>query len=172
MRRVTSLAAVVLFVFGTGVGLAAKRQPPVDYRSMSKEDAAAALLARAEVLSMEGSWERIAIGRVYYLSGAKPQGQAIFDAVLQNDPESGDLIRIGRIYLQAGEWPRAKALFDRALQLSPKEERDLAEVDAIYLLNDDRATSETLFDRSQKVAPDFWATVIMAGAFRGVPPQE
>ena len=66
--------------------------------------AAAVLLEGALQLAEEGSWERIAIGRIYYLSGSKPEGQAIFDDVLAHKPEAGDLFRIARVYREAGDW--------------------------------------------------------------------
>jgi len=72
----------------------------------AKDDAAKALLRQAMVQGGDGSWERIAVGRVYYLGGMKSEGQAIFDQVLGKQDEGSDLIRVARVYRQAGKWAR------------------------------------------------------------------
>lgn len=104
--------------------------------------------------------------------GYKPEGQAIFDDVLANDPEGTDLFRIARIYREAGEWERAKALFERALRENPKDSQGMAEVGAYYLLLGDRAAAEALFDRSFNREDELWSTVAAAGSYLGVAPQE
>lgn len=168
-----ALITVLVFVFGVGVGYAAQKgMDPSLYRSRTNEDAGLTLLKKTLIQAEDGSWERIAVGRVYYLSGRKTEGQAIFDDVLGKEPDPSDLFRVARVYREAGEWPRAKALFDQSLQLNPKDEKGFAEAGAYYLLNGDRATAETLFDRSFKIAPEFWATIAAAGAYLGVQPQE
>lgn len=173
MQVRSGVIAVLLFVFGVSVGYAAKRLAPVDYRSASKEQASAALLQRALGLADGGSWERIAVGRVYYLSGRKAEGQVIFDEYMGGpEPNNGDLFRIARVYREAGEWAKAKAAFDRGLQAHPRDERGLAEAGANHLLNGDRAAAEALFDRAFKEKPDFWVTVTTAGAYAGVAPHE
>jgi tetratricopeptide (TPR) repeat protein len=138
---------------------------------MSKPEAGKALLQHALVQAGKGSWERIAVGRVYYLGGMKSEGQAIFDQVLAK-PDPSDLFRIARVYREAGEWSKAKPLFDKALQENPEDEKGLAEVGAYYLASGDRATAEALFDRSFKVGAELWATVSAAAAYMGVAPQE
>lgn len=163
--------AVALFVAGMGVGYAAKPVDPSSYRSLSKEDAARALLREAMVQTDNGSWERIAVGRVYYLGGMKQEGQAIFDEVL-TEKDASDRLRVARVYAEAGEWALAKPLFDEAIQMEPKDEQWLAEVGAYYLLNGDRETAEALFERSFKRDTELWATVSAAGAYLGVKPQE
>jgi tetratricopeptide (TPR) repeat protein len=163
----------LLFALGVGDACAAKRQAPPPYRSQTNEVAAKALLQQALVEAGHGSWERIAVGRVYYLGGMKSEGQAIFDEVLSGKKaESSDMFRVARIYNEAGEWPRAKALFDKALALQPDDTKGLAEVGAYYLLHGDRATAEGLFDRSFQSESELWATVSAAGAYLGVKPQE
>ncbi len=171
MRIRLGIIAVGLFAVGIGVGYAAKPVDLLSYRAQPKEDAAKALLRQALVQAGDGSWERIAVGRVYYLGGMKPEGQAIFDQVLA-DQDPSDLLRVARVYREAGEWPRAKPLFDKAIQMEPKEEKWLAEVGAHYLINGDRETAETLFDRSFQRESELWATVSAAGAYLGVQPQE
>lgn len=164
--------SVLLFAFGACEGYAAERIDPQSYRSHSEQDAAKALLRQAVAQAEDGSWERIAVGRVYYLGGMKDQGEAIFNAVLSKKPDPSDLFRVARVYREAGEWPRAKELFDKALQLQPKDEKMLAEVGAYYLLNGDRASAETLFDRSFKIESELWATLSAAGAYLGVDTQD
>lgn len=166
------ILATVLLVFSTlGAAHAAKRVDTAVYRGQDKEAAGKALLEKALVLAEDGSWERIAVGRVYYLAGMKAEAQAIFDAVLAGN-DNGDMFRVARVYREAGEWPRAKALFDKALLLEPNDEKGLAEVGAYYLLEGDRETAEALFDRSFKLEPDMWGTLGAAGAFLGVKPQD
>lgn len=172
MKFRTTAVALLLSVSAVGAAHAAKRVDAPAFRTMTPPEAAKALLDKALTEAGKGSWERIAVGRVYYLGGMKAEGQAIFDAILSGDPESSDLFRVARVYREAGEWPRAKALFDTALQQNPKDEKGLAEVGAYYLANGDRATAEALFDRSFKISSEIWASVSAAGAYLGVTPQE
>ena len=171
MKIRLGFVTATLFVLGMGVGNAAKPIDQSSYRSQPKEQAAKALLQQAMIQADDGSWELIAVGRVYYLGGMKSEGQAIFDQVIA-DHEASDLLRVARVYQEAGEWARAKPLFDQAIQMEPKKEQWLAEVGAYYLLNGDRETAETLFDRSFKQDSELWATVSAAGAYLGVKPQE
>ena len=172
MKIFSMAVAAALFVMGAPVGFAAQKVASSQYHDKDKQDAALALLEVAKGQAGKGSWERIAVGRIYYLGGFKPQGQAIFDEVLANDPEGTDLFRIARIYRQAGEWERAKALFERALRENPKDSQGMAELGAYYLLAGDRAAAEVLFDRSFKREDELWSTVAAAGGYLGVEPQE
>lgn len=172
MKARFALVATVLFVVGLAVGYAAGKVKPGEYRSKTKEEAGKALLIQARSQAEGGSWELIAVGRVYYLAGMKSEGQAIFDKVLSKKAESSDFFRVARVYQEAGEWTKAKELFDRFVKASPKNEKGLAEVGAYYLLNGDRATAEDLFDRSFRLESEMWATVSAAGAYLGVKPQE
>lgn len=170
LRSVT--AAVLLVVSGISIGHAAQKAEPSQYRGKDNRQAAHALLEVAMRQAGNGSWERIAVGRIYYLGGYKPEGQAIFDDVLANDPEGTDLFRIARIYREAGEWERAKALFEHALRENPKDTQGMAEVGAYYLLLGDRTAAEALFDRSIAREDELWSTVAAAGSYLGVAPQE
>ncbi|MEZ5462625.1 tetratricopeptide repeat protein [Dokdonella sp.] len=172
MKFRLGLIAVALCVLGMSGAYADKAIDPATYQSLPKEEAAKALLREAMIQADDGSWERIGVGRVYYLGGMKPEGQAIFDQILAADDDASDRFRIARVYVEAGEWARAKPLFDEAIRMEPKEEKWLAEVGAYYLLNGDRETAESLFDRSFKRNPELWATVAAAGAYLGVKPQE
>jgi tetratricopeptide (TPR) repeat protein len=168
-------ATLVAFVFaaGLGVGYTARLKPaPAMYHAKDKQEAAKALLGVALVQAGKGSWERIGVGRVYYLGGFKAEGQKIFDDVLGHDPDPGDVFRIARVYREAGEWDRAKQVFDRYLIDNPREPKDLAEVGAYYMLQGDRDGAERLFDRSFAADGDeVWATLHAAGAYLGVAPQ-
>lgn len=167
--RIAGIALGVLLI--AGVAHAGKRVEPAAYHGKDKQQAAEALLQDALVQAGKGTWERIAVGRVYYLSGSKAQGQAIFDQILSRGADGSDFMRVARVYREAGEWPRAKLLFDKALAMEPKEQTWQAEVGAYYLLNGDRAGAEALFDRSFH-KDEVWATVAAAGAYLDVPPQE
>ena len=164
--------ACVLFVSGIAVGYAAQKTAPSLYRDKGNQEAAQALLKLATEQADGGSWELIAIGRVYYLGGAKAEGQAIFDDVLAHKPEESDLFRIARVYQEAGDWPQAKALFDRYMGDSPDDAAEIAQIGSYYLLHGDRATAENLFDRSFKEDAGFWSNVAVAGSYLGVAPQE
>ncbi len=168
-----SLAVVVgssLFVAGIGVGMAAQKLSPGLFQGKSKAEAASALIGAALVQADDGSWERIAVGRIQYLAGQKPQGQAIFDAILAGKHAASDEMRIARVYREAGEWSRAKPLFDNYVAKNPKDEKEIAEIGAYYLLAGDRDTAEGLFAKSFAITSEFWATVAAAGAYLGVAP--
>lgn len=168
--------ALVAALCVTGAVQAAEkhdRTTPAMYHGKSNQDAARELLATAKVQAGKGSWERIAVGRVYYLGGFRADGQAIFDAILAGNHEDSDVYRIARIYGEAGEWDKAKQLFQRYFQATDDDGTGYAEVGALYLLNGDRSTAEQMFDRSVDVEPeDLWATLHMAGAYLNVRPQE
>ena len=169
-----SMAAV--FVMGIGVGHGAKHAPKpatTDYRGQEPQQAARRLLDIALAQAgKNGSWERIGVGRVYYMGGLKAEGQAIFDKLLAGEHEDSDVFRIARVYQEAGEWEKAKPLFEQYLRANPKDEKDLAEVGAYFLLNGDRESAEQFFDRSYQVErEELWATLDIAGAYLGVAPQ-
>jgi len=177
MKTSLSVAiAAAIFVAGAGVGYTAQKQQKTAaemYHAKGNQDAAKALLAVAKIQAGKGSWEQIAVGRVYYLGGFKAEGQAIFDALLNGKHEDSDVFRIARVYSEAGEWDKAKPLFDRYFTTSDDDGTGLAEVGAMYLLNGDRANAEQLFDRSVAIeSNDLWATLHMAGAYLNVRPQE
>ena len=175
-KRITSVAAAVLFVAGIGVGHAAPkvRAAPAAYQSKAPRDAGKALLETAVAQAgKNGSWERIGAGRVYYLGGFKAEGQAIFDALLSGKHDDSDVYRIARVYAEAGEWNKAKPLFEQFLAANPDDAKGIAEVGAYYMLQGDRATAERMFARALELEDnDPWMTEHMAGAYLGVKPQE
>jgi tetratricopeptide (TPR) repeat protein len=173
--RSAAVLAAGLFAAGLGLGIAYAKQQTIDpavYHGRSKQEAAKALLDLARMQAEDGSWERIAVGRVYYLGGYKSEGQAIFDAVLGGKHEASDEMRVARVYREAGEWAKARPLFDKYVAANPKDEKEIAEIGAYYLMNGDRAAAEKLFERSFAIEPELWATLAAAGAYLGVAPQE
>lgn len=176
MKRSIAIAMVAaLSVAAAGVATAAQK-PRADasmYHGKDATEAGRALLDVALKQAGKGSWERIGVGRAYYLGGFKAEGQAIFDALLDGKHEDSDMYRIARVYQEAGEWDKAKPLFDRYLASNPDDEKGLAEVGAYYLLHGDRAGAEALFDRSFQSSPDeLWATLAAADAYLNVKPEE
>jgi tetratricopeptide (TPR) repeat protein len=175
MKKKSAVLMSLVFTFGMTVGAFAARKgiDSAMYRAKGKKEAGQELLVLAKKQAGKGSWEQIAVGRVYYLGGMKSEGQAIFDAVTAKKPESSDWFRIGRVYREAGEWSKATAAFDKALAMEPDEAKWLAEVGAYYLGKGDRAKAEEYFDRSFKAQDDeVWSTVNMAAGYLGVEPAE
>jgi tetratricopeptide (TPR) repeat protein len=144
-------AAVALFVAGVAVGAFAASKITVTPAAWSgKKPAAAAddLLAAAKGIAKDGSYENIAVARVYFRAGRKAEGQEILDRVAAGKTKAGDIMRIARVHQEAGQWAVAKPLFDSVVQMEPKDEDWLAEIGAYYLLAGDRAHAEELFARS------------------------
>ncbi|MGD1146652.1 MAG: tetratricopeptide repeat protein [Thermoanaerobaculaceae bacterium] len=175
MKRMHVLFAIGTFVLGVVVGIAGSAGSKVDkmmYAGQSPKDAALGLLTAALKQAGKGSWENIAVGRVYYLMGDKAQGQATLDRVIAAKVKKDDWMRIGRIYMEAKEWDKAKDAFEKALALDPKDEGNLSEVGAWYNLRGDRAKAEEYFGRAFATKPDeIWYTVNAAGSYVGVKPQ-
>ena len=169
-----TLAFALVFMLGLGAGAFAAKKGIDSSLFMGKEPGAAAdaLLEVAKVQAGKGSWERIALARVYYLSDRKAEGQSILDAVTAKDPEGSDWLRIGRVYLEAGEWDKARSAFDKALALSPKDGPWMAEIGGHYNLKGDRARAEEYFAKSfAQDSDEFWSTINVAGSYVGVKPQ-
>ncbi len=163
------------FVAGVAAGVAAtsgNRVDPMMYVGKNPKEAALGLLPVALKQAGNGSWENIAVGRVYYLMGDKAEGQAIFDRMIARKVKKDDWMRMGRVYLEAKEWDKAKAAFDKALALDPNDEGNLTEIGAWYNLHGDRTTAEQMFTKAFKSKPEeIWYTVNAAGSYVGVKPQ-
>lgn len=176
MRSKSVMVMSLVFTLGIGVGaFAAKKgfDGSMLYRGKSKSEAGKNLLELAKKQAGKGSWERIGVGRVYYLGGMKAEGQAIFDEVTSKKPEPTDWWRIGRVYWEAGEWDKARAAFEKSLEKNPNDDKGLAELGAYYLLKGDREKAEELFDKSMTIeSGETWNTSMMAGGYLGVKPQE
>lgn len=164
------------FVLGTVIGAWAAKKGGIDpslYSGKPPKEAAAALLEAAKGMAeKEGSWERIYVGRGYYLGGRKEEGQALFDQVTSSKKiEGGDWIRIGRVYWEAGEWDKAKEAFAKALQKEPNDAPWLAEVGAYYNIKGDRAKAEEMFGKSFALEPnELWNTTKAAASYVNVIP--
>lgn len=169
------MTLAVVFVFGIAIGAygAKKGFDSSIYRGKDKKEAGKALLVLAEKQAGKGSWERIGVGRVYYLGGMKAEGQRIFDDVTAKKPEPTDWWRIGRVYWEAGEWDKAREAFEKSLARNASDDKGLAELGAYYLLKGDREKAEELFDRSMSLeSGEVWNTSMIAGGYLGVRPQE
>ena len=167
----------MFFIFALGIAVgafAAKKGMDMSlYRGVDKKKAGTALLELAKKQAGKGSWERIGVGRVYYLGGMKAEGQAIFDEVTAKKPEPTDWWRIGRVYWEAGEWDKARAAFERSLAKNPDDDKGLAELASYYLIKGDRETAEALIDKSFSIeSGEVWNTSMIAGGYLGVRPQE
>ena len=171
MKR-RAIVVIVVFAFGVAVGALARGKAtvePVMYRGQPNDAAVRALLAVAREQAGKGSWERIAVGRAYYLAGMKKEGQEIFDSI--HKQEDSDLLRIGRVYYEAGEWEKAKQTFERVVQMAPKNASWFAEIGACYNVKGDRVRAEELFAKAFELEPDeVWHTVNIAGSYAGVEP--
>jgi len=174
MKKQSIIALLLVFTLGIAVGAAMARGFDTGvYHGKQPKEAGRVLLELGRKQAGKGTWERIGIGRVYYLAGMKPEGQAIFDEVTAHKPESTDWWRIGRVYWEAGEWDKARATFEKSLAMNSKDDKGLAELGAYYMLKGDRAKAEELFDRSYAIeSGEVWNTAMIAGGYLGVKPQE
>jgi len=137
-------------------------------------EAADFLLTEASRLAGTGSWERIAVGRAWYLGGKKERGQEIFDSVTgTRKVEDSDWFRIGRVYAEAGEWDKVQVAFDKALAMNPRDDSGMIEYGALANVFRDRTKAEVWFATAMKRNPrEFWHWVAAGGSYLGVrPPQ-
>ena len=174
----TSLAAALAagcLLLGMGVGFAAKEKPPgiEPMRGKPLKEAGLAALQEAERLAGSGSWERLAVARVYYLSGDKAKGQALIDSVLSGKAEGSDWQRAGEIYAEAGESARADEQFQKTLAADKKMKDDSgrAEIGAWYIRFGQREKGEELLNQALTRHPDeLWHYVRAAEGYLGVRP--
>lgn len=166
--------APLVFVFAAGLAagaFAAKKLAvsPAAFTGKEPKAAGEELLAAARTLAEDGSYENLAVARLYFRLGRKAEGQQIVDRVLAGKTKAGDVVRIARIYREAGDWARAKPLYDSVAQMAPGDEDWLAEIAAEHLLAGDRARAEELFAASLQLDPsNLHNTLRMAGAYLGV----
>jgi tetratricopeptide (TPR) repeat protein len=172
MRRGNVVTAALCLLIGFSLGLWAKDKPGGMSLLQGKppQEAGKAALVQAEQLAERGSWELIGIGRVYYLSGDKAKGQALFDSVTSRKPEGSDWQRIGEVYAEAGENDKAEACFQKLLASAPKDDTGQSEIGAWYIRNKQREKGEELFAKAMARNPDdVWHYVRAAEAYLGVP---
>jgi len=174
MHKKAVVFVLVSFVLGAlvGVAFAKKTFDTGLYHDKSAEEAGANLLRQAEAFAENGSWENLAVARVYYLGGNKAEGQRLIDKVMGKKVEKSDWMRIGRIYHEAGEWDKAVDAFTKAIAKDPEDGHKVNEVGAYFLLRGDREQAERYFDQGFAAEPaDVWTTVAAAAAYLGVSPQ-
>lgn len=170
MQKTVVLALV--FSIGAVFGAEAKKKKKesIDaalYQGVPAEEAAANLLDRAGDLTGKGSWQNIALAKMYHLWGKHDEAQSILDGI--RDKDGDEWVRIGRMYYQAGDWDQAKAAFDRVLQSDPEDADWLAEIGMYHNLQGDRETAEELFARSfREDADDLYNVLKAAGSYVGV----
>ena len=172
-RAVIAIALLSSFAAGVATTLAAKKafDPNAHYAGKDPKAAAAALLTTAETLTSAGSWERIGVGRVYYLSGDKAKGQELFNLATSKKTEASDLYRMATVYAMAKEWDKAKPLFEKAIAMNPSDDTSIVEAAAWFNLNGERARAEELFSKSFAKNPDeLWHYVNAAGSYLGQAP--
>ena len=174
MKRI-SLAAIAagFMALGVAVVFAAKQVGSGIQVIQGKpnKEAGLAALAEAEHLAGSGSWEIIAVGRVYYLSGDKAKAQTLFDRVTSGKAGASDWLRLGEVYAEAGEDAKAEECFQKALALDPKDDSGQAEVGAWYIRIGQRAKGEELLAKALQKHPDeVWDYVRAAEALLGVAP--
>jgi thioredoxin-like negative regulator of GroEL len=158
------------------VGFAQNKKPVFTADMIQGKDpkaAAATLLDNALQLAGTGSWERIAVGRAWYLSGDKAKGQQIFDSVTTGKKvASSDWVRIARVYTEANEWDKAKLAFEKVLAMEPDDDTTAIEFAGFANIQKDRATADAQFIKVMtKSKSDFWHFVNAGGSYLGVKPQ-
>ena len=170
------VSGLTCFVFGVVVTTAVAQKKTFNaevFQGKEPKAAATALLDNALKLAEDGSWERIAVGRAWYLGGDKAKGQQIFDAVTSaKKAKASDWFRVGRVYAEANEWDKAQAAFDKAIALEPDDDSGMVEFGALLNVRNDRARAEALFAKAMAKNPgDFWHWVNAGGSYLGVAPQ-
>ena len=149
-------AVAASLLLGVGVGYAAKyKGAGIDViRGKSAKDAAESALQEGERVAGGGSYELIAVGRVYYLSGQKARGQAMLDAVANGKSASAsDYERIGDVYAQAGDNESATVYYEKMMAVDPKDDSSQALLGAWYIRLGQREKGEDLLARAMKKSP-------------------
>jgi tetratricopeptide (TPR) repeat protein len=167
--------AVACVAFGGAVGYAAKEVSAgiSTFQGKPAKEGAYAALEEAERLSRSGSWELIGVGRVYYLSGDKAKGQAIFDRVLGSKKVvASDWERIGDVYAEADENSKAEELYQKVLAANPRDDTGQADIGAFYIRTGQREKGEELFAKAFAKSPkENWHYVRAAEALLNVRPK-
>ena len=117
------------------------------YQGKAPPQAASALLDIARTQTEDGSWETIAIGRIYYLGGRKADGEAIFKTLLDSTEKTSDVFRIARVYIEAGEWAKARPLLDRMLTMKETDAGDVMRAARTYAEHKEWARAKPLFEK-------------------------
>lgn len=176
IRAKQGAALATVFALGLAAGAALAKKAAVSpdmYLNHTEAEAATALLRAATEIAGKGSWETIAVGRVYLLAGRRQEGQDLIDRVAAlPKADASDWMRIGRAWFDAGDWEKAKEAFDRVVKLKPDDADWLAEIGACYNLKGDRIRAEELFTKSfARDSADLDNALFAAGSYVGVRPQ-
>jgi tetratricopeptide (TPR) repeat protein len=175
MNRRTALYTVLAFALGATTVLVAKTKvtfdPKAYYTGHEPKAASAALLAEAEKLAGDDSWQRIGVGRVSYLSGDPKKGEAMFDSVLNGKVAKSDLYRVATVYAIAKNWGKARPLFERAIAMDLDDDTGILKAACWYNLNGERERAEELFGLAFGKSPDHAGHYMLAaGSYVGVEP--
>jgi tetratricopeptide (TPR) repeat protein len=176
MTRSNALYAVFAFALGATVAFASKPKVTFDpkdyYVGKDPKAATAAFLAEAETLAGVDTWERIGLGRVHCLTGNKPKGEALFNAVLGSPKVGkGDIYRIATAYAAAKEWAKAKPLFEKAIAMDPGDDTGIMKAACWFNVNGERARAEELFQAALRKNPDeTWHYILAGASYEGVAP--
>jgi Tfp pilus assembly protein PilF len=176
MSRSNVLSAVLAFALGATTVLVAKTKivfdPKAYYEGHDAKAASAALLAEAEKLAGDDTWQRIGIGRVAMLSGDKAKGESMFKSVLDNPKvDKNDFYRMATSYAVAKEWDKAKPLFEKAIALDLSDDSGIMKAACWFNVNGDRKRAEELFGIALGKNPDHtWHYILSAGSYVGVEP--
>lgn len=171
----TLLVGLGTFIAGAALAtvVAGKKAPPPDptpmFKGKTPKDAGATLLEEAERRAGGGSWERILVGRIYYLSGDKAKGQAIFDGIA--DKGGSDRWKIARVYAEAGDWDKAEPLFRHGVEADPDDDSGMAEFAAWLNLHGKRDEAEGLFAKALSHGEATGTAAVAAGSYLGVKPK-
>jgi tetratricopeptide (TPR) repeat protein len=154
--RVVAVITAISLLLGVSIGFAAKyKGAGIDViRGKADKEAGLAALSEAERLANGGSWELIAIGRIYYLTGEKSRGEALFDSATSRKPGGADFERIGNVYAEAGENDKATASFEKMFALDPSDDSNQAVLGAWYIRIGQHDRGEALLTAALKRRPN------------------
>jgi tetratricopeptide (TPR) repeat protein len=167
---VAVVLAFVLGLAGARVLAAGAHLTSSTFEGKEAKEAATQMLEVAEGQAGSGTWQLIAVGRVYYLSGDKSKGESLFRKATGYKSGISEWRRIGLVYAEAGEFDKAVEALKKAVE-AKSEDTDLAEYGAMLNLSGKRSDAEEAFKKSIAKDPsDVWNTVAMAGSYVGVRP--
>jgi len=175
MKLIRGVAiAVASVTLGIAIGYAASKGPTLIELNAGKpaKEAGLAMLAEAERLAGTGTWELIAVGRIYYLSGDKERAQLLFDKATSGKPDAGNWQRVAAVWEEIGDKAKAEECYQKALVLmGPKDDTGQADVGAWFIRSGRRAKGEELLTRAMQRSPnEIWHYVRASEALLGLPP--
>lgn len=170
-QRLAIVLAFVLGATGARILAAGSHLTSATFEGKDPKAAAAQMLEVAEGQAGSGTWQLIAVGRVYYLSGDKSKGESLFRKATGYKSGVSEWRRIGMVYAEAGEFDKAVDALKKAVE-AKSEDTGLAGYGAMLNLDGKRPEAEEAFKKSIAKDPgDVWNTVAMAGSYVGVCPE-